>query len=394
MKRNLGDIIQKSANRVSLSESERERMERVVLGYVSMKPIRSGGTREVQVHWYQWVRQPLAIGLVFALVVSGTGVSYAAEASVPGDLLYPIKVSVNEEVRASLTFSGEEKGKWETERAERRLEEAATLAVQGKLTTEVKKELVERFDTHSERAVASAESFEDNDALLALNLASDFESRLKAHEELLEEVDDDDRRIIDNVRKKLARAVSLRHRAEGKLAFAPSAKMIVNAPAPEMALMMTAEADPVGARVADFERNEPSEEQNRAVAKMRELAERSYKDADGILAKTKGTLDENQIQRAELSLSHSQELLDEGDASVVAGQTFEALDSYRESVATSQRLSVFLKASEHFEFKRVPDVRFNVGSDDDGSEGERDDSDNESNEDELDSTIQRLKRDI
>src|SRR3989344_3616455 len=50
--------------------------------------------------------------LVIALMLGG-GVSFAAEGSLPGDALYPVKVSVNEEVRGAITVGAEAKAEWE-----------------------------------------------------------------------------------------------------------------------------------------------------------------------------------------------------------------------------------------------------------------------------------------
>ena len=65
----------------------------------------------------------MPIILILALMFGGGGISYAAEGAVPGDALYPIKVSVNEEVRDLVAFSPEAKADWETRRLERRLAE-------------------------------------------------------------------------------------------------------------------------------------------------------------------------------------------------------------------------------------------------------------------------------
>ncbi len=85
-----------------------------------------------------------AIAVVLTLALGG-GV-YAAEGAVPGDALYPVKVSVNEEVRERLSLSGESKAHWNARVAERRLEEATELSVKGALPAEVEARLKLAFE--------------------------------------------------------------------------------------------------------------------------------------------------------------------------------------------------------------------------------------------------------
>src|SRR3989344_1574020 len=71
--------------------------------------------------------------VIAIMVILGGGTTVAAENSLPGDTLYALKVSFNEEVRAAFTFGAESKADWEIQRAERRLEEAAELSKKGRL---------------------------------------------------------------------------------------------------------------------------------------------------------------------------------------------------------------------------------------------------------------------
>ncbi len=64
----------------------------------------------------------------FVAMVSAGQLSLAAEHSFPGNFLYPVKVSVNENVHSFLKFTAERKAHWEVRRAERRLQEAEALA--------------------------------------------------------------------------------------------------------------------------------------------------------------------------------------------------------------------------------------------------------------------------
>lgn len=94
----------------------------------------------------------IIVGLLF--FISG-GASVAAEYSLPGDLLYPVKVHVTEEVRSVLMFSDESKAGWELERANRREEERTTLETEGRLNAETEAALEAQIEVHT----TAAESF-------------------------------------------------------------------------------------------------------------------------------------------------------------------------------------------------------------------------------------------
>jgi hypothetical protein len=103
-----------------------------------------------------------AFGVVALLVV--VSIPFSAESSVPGDVLYPVKVRVNEEVRSGLTFSPYEKVAWEAKRAERRIGEARVLAKEGRLTNEVEAELTETMKGHVADAQKEMAVLRESDA--------------------------------------------------------------------------------------------------------------------------------------------------------------------------------------------------------------------------------------
>jgi len=122
-----------------------------------------------------------SLAFVLILAVAGSGTAYAAEAAVPGDVLYPVKVRVNEPLRAALALSSEAKATWHAEAAERRMKEAEVLAARGTLTTDVKVELEENFDTHATEVEAIVEAFGDEDPVVAADISTRLGSSIAAH---------------------------------------------------------------------------------------------------------------------------------------------------------------------------------------------------------------------
>jgi hypothetical protein len=99
-----------------------------------------------------------------------------AEKAVPGDVLYPIKVRVNEEVVSSFNRTAYDKIEWETKRLERRLAEARVLAEEGRLTAEVEADVVAAVKQHTTDAANTIAEIRTEDseqaALAEMTLAT------------------------------------------------------------------------------------------------------------------------------------------------------------------------------------------------------------------------------
>lgn len=93
---------------------------------------RSSVFTKMRAAWPSWPRlvgRPALVSvLAGGMLLTGSGVSYAAESSLPGDALYPVKIGVNEPVREVLAVTPRAKAVWAARRVERRLEEAEALA--------------------------------------------------------------------------------------------------------------------------------------------------------------------------------------------------------------------------------------------------------------------------
>jgi hypothetical protein len=97
--------------------------------------------------------------LLFVIVVPAL-----AENAIPGDILYPVKVSVTEEIRSSLKTNAYEKVVWETTRLERRISEARLLAQAGKLTPAAEADVLAAVQVHSDKAKREIETLRTTDA--------------------------------------------------------------------------------------------------------------------------------------------------------------------------------------------------------------------------------------
>lgn len=130
-------------------------------------------------------RMPIFAGILLAALLGG-GTSMAAQNTLPGDLLYPVKVGVNERVEGAFQISPEAKASWESLLASRRLDEAAKLQAEGKLSAGTKKDLQLAFEEHAKNAENRLSELKDSGkADSAANLALDLEASLRARNIIL-----------------------------------------------------------------------------------------------------------------------------------------------------------------------------------------------------------------
>jgi cytochrome b involved in lipid metabolism len=119
----------------------------------------------------------MPIALLIAMLLSGS-VSYAAEGSLPGDTLYPIKIHVNENVKGALALSAEAKAEHEASLAEERLTEAEELARTERLSTSTREDLKDAFLEHRSHSRAHLDEL---DATTSAALRAEFDSRFDRH---------------------------------------------------------------------------------------------------------------------------------------------------------------------------------------------------------------------
>ena len=189
MDKDLKQLIRQAKN-IKLSHEEKSSIKDSLLNFISENPVRPGTEPRLGYGSNIFLTKlnfasAMAIFLIITVLVGG-GVAVGAGNALPGDTLYPVKVGINEEVQGWLSVSEEAKANWEVERAQRRLEEAETLATDGSLDIEARENIEANFEAHADRVKERIEKFESNeDFHAAADLSSKFEISLKAHQKIL-----------------------------------------------------------------------------------------------------------------------------------------------------------------------------------------------------------------
>jgi hypothetical protein len=166
-------------------------MRNVLLSVMREHPVQSSGAgvsryQTILSYFDSTALRP--VGFAFALVlVVGIGTSYAAEAALPGDPLYALKVSVTEPIQGVLAVSPVAKAEWNTELLSRRLEEAATLAAKGNLNDDARAAIESQIALKADDVQHSVERLKSTDGgvIAAASVESDLEASLVGHERVL-----------------------------------------------------------------------------------------------------------------------------------------------------------------------------------------------------------------
>lgn len=357
MKIDLRELLQEAGQSIELSLAERERLERVVLGYAELKPIRP---REREM--FAWrgfglvvtrVRM-LGVYALMALVLLSGSVSYAAEGSLPGDTLYPVKVSINEELRAAFALTPFAKATWSAARAERRLEEAVELARAGLLTPEINTFIAEIFAEQADEAAQNVNALEAEDAPAAISLASRLEARVAAHDALLTDLTANvqDENLKKIIVEKTAQITALRTHAEEdasvRVAVAPDPTVVAEARvatlvAPLVAPTTTTPVDP-----------KKQESQKNAALAANAAALKELDVAKQLFGVASPTLTAADSARVSADISAATNAIADGDALLASGNYMGAYQQYHQAVTTADQLSVFLKAAFELKIRVLP----------------------------------------
>lgn len=122
---------------VTLSEEERSSMRSTLLAHIHTTTTRQA-IPSPWAHFFLTKRFQASVLSMIIILTYGTSATFAAEGSLPGDVLYPIKTKVIEPVkRLVIARSPEAEATFETKLLEKRLEEAEALDTKKDLNPEL-----------------------------------------------------------------------------------------------------------------------------------------------------------------------------------------------------------------------------------------------------------------
>ena len=203
----LEEALHKAKNEITLNPEKkasiRADLMRIVEADLELQKSTAAGVRQVgfdrhsmrrsnfiQIFFQKHKTMPI-LAAILMLALAGGGTSLAAQGSLPGDLLYPVKVHVNENVEAALQVSPQAQAAFEAHLAQTRLDEAAQLAAQGHIDAEAKSELEHSFEAHANKAQEHIARLQaTGNVTAAADVASRLESSLNAEQQILGSIDE------------------------------------------------------------------------------------------------------------------------------------------------------------------------------------------------------------
>jgi hypothetical protein len=209
-------------NHIVLTEDEKNAMRSFLVSHM-----KNDRKRYFAAHVWQNILHPFRIATAgFAgIILLVSGMSYAAEHSLPGDGLYPIKVEINERMRSWTAFSREAEAEWNIVRTTRRLEEVEQLVASGNFSKDLQVEVNSRLEKNADEANETIAHLKKERITIAADTSARLESALRVHERALLQVVEGRMEltnqlsvILDTVRKKTESVAEIRKGIEMELA--------------------------------------------------------------------------------------------------------------------------------------------------------------------------------
>ena len=320
---------------IKLSPEEREKMREGLRSFIKHNPVREEIDVRPQLQQRSWIPylrlKPMPVFAVIAVIILmvGGGTSLAAESALPGDALYLVKVSVNEEVRGAFALSDEAKARLAASLAERRLQEAATLAAEGRLTAEAQAEIESRFNTHVEKFEAKANQLAARGkANAAAELSSNLEASLRAHSQ-----------ILGNFEAEAKAEAETDTDTDTRVEVRPLTTAIKVGIGTIERARTNAEAKVSAGAAADVE----AAAEGKLKAATNKIAE-----ARGAISRTKGSIEADVTAQAEAELKLAEEAMIEGKADLEADLFAKAFVSFDRAHRLAQEAHLLINAAQRF----------------------------------------------
>lgn len=316
----------------TLSEEERARMRTLLTEYAAFRPIRATARAPQSaflgaIAMWAHPRPAFALAMAFIVLAGGAGgTAYAAEGTLPGDLLYPIKVGVTEPTVSALTASGKAQASWQMQLAERRITEAATLAKQGRLSTGTETALATRFTQAAEAAAVDVAG--EHNADLQSTASTNFTTRLAAYDQVFARArQDSPASTTSSIRSAIHLAINSWERERDDNTQ-------------EVTTSVPDKNEGVGPR--------PAVLQSAARAAVKHAA-----DAVGL---AQAAFDAPTSESAADALSAASMLIEQGQAQLAAHDEAGAAKSFRASIDAATRIDVFTQAATTLQINAFEDA--------------------------------------
>jgi hypothetical protein len=328
-----------------LTRDERDSMRRALTDFMTAHPI--GTRRSFYVRIFSifntriiTFKRSVAIAVICALAAGGS-VSYAAENALPGDPLYPVKIYVNEGTREALAFSGKAKTQLAVELANRRLEEAAKLAVKGGLTAQNEEHVNASAKNQIKDAQEKIAELKKKDASAAADASIDLNSVLSAHRIVLARAEDQKQKEHNESSVRSIQVLSsIVSAAENESKTEEDSGRITAA-----ATIQSHAATPMNTATNSTAMTSPETQQ--AAQGKEKAARKKLADVAREVLRTSSS-SETASTPAEVKFSQAQAMLVQGETMLAAGSYGDAFNAFQQTIQLAQEAKILANLQKEF----------------------------------------------
>lgn len=355
------DNLKQEAYKLRMTPEEKLAMKASVFGAPAPASIAAQPSSYFQFNFQFLHTRVLVPAFAVVLVFGGVGTAAAAQGTLPGDLLYPVKLSVNEGVELALATSPKARAEVSAKLAERRVEEAETLAAQGKLNAAVGEELAANFEEHAQNADEQVDAIEAQDPVAAVELRTKLDSSLLAHGEILATLTVGGAKENQEGTGVVAARVLARTSASPRVAYAPATLRTAKgapAAAETMTLMVASdtatgseatgtlslEGDMIEERSLDIDMGN-----EQAALRAQARARETFARLRALFEDSKADLSAAAVTQVSGELVAIEVQMELGSTTLMSGHFDEAQGDYAEALARATKLYVLLKAQARIE---------------------------------------------
>ena len=202
---NIEKVLQRMASATPRDKEWCDRFRPLLLAHMQQNPIRPASSISALVPFWTGRRDriapqslrtlqkpmPIIISLMFILVAA-SGTSIAAEHSLPGDILFPIKIGVNEQIAGALRVSSEDQANFSVSLVQKRMHEIAQLAASSELSSENEAQINARLHKNIHAAQNAIENAREENTQAAAEASVALESTLRVWSEFLDRFTEDE----------------------------------------------------------------------------------------------------------------------------------------------------------------------------------------------------------
>ncbi len=355
------DNLKQEAYKLRMTPEEKAAMKASVFGMPS--PLAAQPSSYFP-HTFQFLHTRVLVpAFAFVLIFGGVGTAAAAQGSLPGDILYPVKLSINEAVEVALATTPVARAEVSAKLAERRVEEAETLASRGELNAEVGEELAANFEEHAETVATLTADIETEDPEVATSLRAKLDSSLLAHGAILATLTQGGAQENQEGTGVVAAKVLARTSASARVAYAPATLRTAKvAPVANTMMLMVASDTATGSEATGtlslendmIDTRSSGDEQ--AALRAQARANETFAAIRKVFEDNKEDLSAAVITQVSGEFAAIQAQMELGSTTLNSGHFDEAQADYTEALSRTTRLGVLLKAQARLDVNIITPI--------------------------------------